>query len=191
MNAPQNGTSLARPESLPDSWVTKIFDHMSGLYGSKFADLWSGSNIDSVRRMWAVKLAGFADMPKAIKEALDALDDKPFPPTLPEFIALCREAGRRYGGNKLALEYKPTPEERERAEHAAKEVKKIVTQNARDCLDWAKKPVSALAFEHVKKLAGDGDMVFADIVKKHIEDGVCSPELKLLSVWRNRQWVAI
>ena len=190
MNAPQNETSLARPSALPDSWVTKIFDHMSGLYGSKFADLWNGSNIDSVRRMWAVKLAGFADMPKAIKEALDALDDKPFPPTLPEFLALCREAGRRHGGNKPAIEYKPTAEEKERAEIAAKEIKKIVAKDDRDYMAWAKFPVSRLAFESVKKMA-ETDHHFREILKAHVADGVCTEEFKMLKVWGNKQWVAL
>ena len=45
---------------------------MAGLYGSKFADLWNGSNMETVQRLWAEKLGGFKTMPGAIKEALDA-----------------------------------------------------------------------------------------------------------------------
>ena len=121
---------------MPDAWVAKIFDHMSGLYGSKFADLWNGSNVDSVRRMWAVKLAGFADMPKAIKEALDALDSKPYPPTLPEFLALCREAGRRHAVPVAAIEYKPTPEEQEKADEMIQQAAKSITTDRRDHRAW-------------------------------------------------------
>ena len=54
-------------------------------------------------------------MPGAIGEALDALDSKPFPPTLPEFIALCREAAPRHQPKLDAIEYKPTDEEKEAA----------------------------------------------------------------------------
>lgn len=140
MNAPTNETSLARPSVLPDSWITKIFDHMSGLYGSKFADLWRGSDLETVRRTWASKLAGFADMPKAIKEALDALDDKPYPPTLPEFLALCREAGRRLEAPKVAIEYKPTPEEQAKADEMIRKAAERMTKaDSRDHLEWAKK----------------------------------------------------
>ena len=112
-------TSPARPSVLPDSWISKIFDHMSGLYGSKFADLWRGTDLEAVKRIWAEKLAGFQPMPKAIKEALDALDNKPFPPTLPEFIGLCREAALRHQANIPQLEHKPTAEELEKAHEAS------------------------------------------------------------------------
>ena len=136
MSEQTSGTSLARPSALPDAWVGKIFDHMSGLYGSKFADLWNGSNVESVRRTWAVKLAGFADMPKAIKEALDALDSKPYPPTLPEFIALCREAGRRHAEPLAAIEYKPTPEEQQKADEMIRKAAKSITTDKRDHRAW-------------------------------------------------------
>lgn len=124
---------------LPDSWIGRIFDHMSGLYGSRFADLWSGTNHDTVKRMWAEKLAGFASMPKAIKEALDSLDDKPFPPTLPEFLALCREAARRHTDAPLKLEYKPTAEERERAAQTIEEAAQTfkTASDRREHRHWA------------------------------------------------------
>lgn len=107
---------------LPDSWVAKIFDHMSAMYGSKFADLWRGSDLATVRRTWAERLAGFETMPNAIKEALNALDNKPFPPTLPEFLAMCREAGMRHVQQVPRIEHKPTPEEIERAKEAQKAI---------------------------------------------------------------------
>lgn len=97
--------------ALPDAWVSKIFDLMAASYGSKFLDLWRGTNLLDVKRHWAEKLGGFADRPEAIKLALDALDEKPFPPTLPEFIALCRENAKRLPPKHLALEQKMTPEQ--------------------------------------------------------------------------------
>ena len=190
MNAITNMTSPANRPALPDAWIGRIFDHMTGMYGSRFADLWRGSDLNTVRRMWAEKLAGFADMPKAIKEALDALDDKPFPPTLPEFLALCREAGRRHDGHKPAIEYKPTAEEKERADIAAKEIKKIVAKDDRDYMAWAKFPVSRLAFESAKKLS-ETDYQFREILTKHVADGVCTDEFKMLKVWGNKQWVTL
>ena len=60
------------------------------------------------------EIAGFQDRPEAIKAALDALDDKPFPPTLPEFLRACRDAAKRVGTKHFALEHKLTPEEIER-----------------------------------------------------------------------------
>ena len=132
--------ALRSQPPLPESWIGRIFDHMSGLYGSKFSDLWRGSDLGTVRRIWAEKLAGFADMPKAIKEALDALDDKPYPPTLPEFLALCREAGRRLDGHKPAIEYRPTAEEQARADALIKKAAERMTKiDRRDHKEWAKR----------------------------------------------------
>lgn len=82
---------------LPAEWVERIFSHMACNYGAKFADLWAGQDIETVKRYWGLKLGGFAGHPLSIKAALEALDERPFPPTLPEFIALCRISARREG----------------------------------------------------------------------------------------------
>ena len=126
-----------RPERLPERWVDKLFDEMAAMYGSRFADLWAGTDLDKVKAKWAEKLVGFFDKPKAISEALRALDDKPMPPNLPEFLALCREAARRQGDATVNLGYTPTPEERERAaeviDKAAKAVKREAAHDYRSC----------------------------------------------------------
>ena len=100
---------------LPESWINRLFSHFEALYGSKFANLWQGTDIANVKRLWAEKLSGFEDKPKAIKLALDALDERPFPPTLPEFLVLCRTAARRIGTDTPPmLEHKFTEEEMQR-----------------------------------------------------------------------------
>jgi hypothetical protein len=125
---------------LPSSWIAKIFEEMSASYGSKFADLWAGSNMEAVQRKWSEKLGGFRDMPGAIREALDALDSKPFPPTLPEFLVLCREAGRRHSAPVQAIGYMPTPEEQAKAaEIIAKAADRMTVTDKRDHKSWAKK----------------------------------------------------
>lgn len=141
MNLPAtNEISQANRAALPDSWIERIFKKMSVNYGSKFADLWRGTDPVDMKNEWAYKLAGFADMPKEIKEALDALDDKPYPPTLPEFLALCREAGRRIDGHKPAIEYRPTAEEQARADALIKKAAERMTKiDRRDHKEWAKK----------------------------------------------------
>ena len=96
---------------LPESWITKIFSHFEALYGSKFHDAWKGTDLANVKQVWAEKLGGFKDKPQAIKSALDSLDDKPWPPTLPEFLHLCRDAAKREAPKVLALEHHLTEEE--------------------------------------------------------------------------------
>ena len=124
---------------LPDAWIARIFDHMSALYGSKFATLWQGTDPESMRRIWAQKLAGFSEKPKAIKQALDALDAKPFPPTLPEFLTMCREAAQRGLDDPIRLEHRQTAEEKAKAEEAAKKaIEAAHIEKKRDPLQWAK-----------------------------------------------------
>lgn len=91
-------------DPLPTPWVNRLFERMSGLYGVKFADAWRGCDLENVKAVWAAKLAGFYEMPGCLKAALDACDDRPWPPTLPEFLGLCRDAARRLGTQRLALE---------------------------------------------------------------------------------------
>ncbi|MDE2106643.1 MAG: hypothetical protein KGL39_56025 [Patescibacteria group bacterium] len=131
-------TSQARPSVLPEPWVDRLFGRLEGLYGAKFHDLWRGSDIENVKRTWAEKLGGFGDRPEALKAALDACDDKPWPPTLPEFLGLCRDAAKRTGPAYAAL---PAPEidqaeAARRVEQATAAVKK---PDAYDWLGWAKR----------------------------------------------------
>lgn len=98
MNAP-----LKRPP-LPESWVERIFDRMQGLYGSLWVDRWrSGETIKApdgttadrgmilAKATWAQELGGFAGEAERIAKALDDCRGRNLPPTLPEFIGLCRQ----------------------------------------------------------------------------------------------------
>lgn len=85
-------TLPAKLSALPESWIEKIFGHMGDYYGSLFSDRWKDSNIASVKRTWAEALANFTDHPECFRLALKAMiDECRMPPTLPEFVALCRK----------------------------------------------------------------------------------------------------
>lgn len=109
--------------ALPVEWVEKIFTLMACTYGNKFADLWSGQDMQTVKAHWAKKLGGFTGT--AIAKAIYSLD-KPFPPTLPEFIELCKQAARREE-SYVSL---PPPVEvsKDTAAARSEEVKKIASR---------------------------------------------------------------
>lgn len=95
MNAPltpsmlQPAASTDWPENaVPESWIDSLFARMSAMYGAKFADLWRGTDLAVVRRLWGVELASVSR--DELKAGVDALTKRPFPPTLPEFLSLCR-----------------------------------------------------------------------------------------------------
>lgn len=95
---PQSQNSPARTDNsrpvkssstaLPVEWIERLFTRLSGMYGSKFADLWRGCDLQSVKAIWAEDLAEFTTA--ELKRGLDACRTRVFPPTLPEFMNLCR-----------------------------------------------------------------------------------------------------
>lgn len=70
------------------AWVEKLLHHMLLSYGKKFTDQWSVTDSDELLAFWVNGLAGYT--PTELKRGRDALEDRPFPPTLPEFKKLCR-----------------------------------------------------------------------------------------------------
>lgn len=155
MNAP----STVRPSALPDAWIDRLFDRLEASYGSRWLNMWGNTNLANVKSLWAEKLAGFSDNPKALAYALDCLDEHPFPPTLPEFLALCRKAPQP---ERPALSSPPA--DPQKAASFASDAKKV-TDTKKDMIGWARRPKSALAFGAVLDLANKGEKDFVAIVE--------------------------
>lgn len=74
---------------LPDSWVEALFARLAVRYGAAWMRQWEGVDIAAVKADWAEQLSGATS--GAIKHALDCLPiDRP--PTVGQFLALCRNA---------------------------------------------------------------------------------------------------
>lgn len=90
----QSTTSSTSPQplqALPISWVEGLFTQMSYAYGKHFADMWAGLSprqVEEMKAYWAVKLGSLTD--EELLRGYNTLDTRAWPPTLPEFIALCR-----------------------------------------------------------------------------------------------------
>lgn len=195
MNAPipNHETSQPNQPALPDAWVERLFDHMAALYGSKFADLWRGSDPAKVKAMWASKLGGFAEKPKAIKAALDALDERPFPPTLPEFIQLCRDAAKRFGNTSPLLTHKATPEERDHQREMSKRLGDAIgSGKLRDGIDehWATHPRSVTQLQWIFS-AAERDPRFRPCIAQMVDDGICTADGRLLRRYHDNQFVSV
>lgn len=97
-------TLPAKLSVLPESWIEKIFGYMGDYYGSLFSDRWKDCNIANVKRTWAESLASFTDHPECFRLALKSMiDECRMPPTLPEFVALCRKHYVRPKPQQVAL----------------------------------------------------------------------------------------
>ncbi|MDR5784087.1 hypothetical protein QCE63_32215 [Caballeronia sp. LZ065] len=79
------------PENaLPLKWMEVLFSKMSAFYGARFADAWRGTNPVEVQKAWAVELAKLSKA--QLKAGSDNLTALVKAPTLPEFIAHCKQA---------------------------------------------------------------------------------------------------
>ena len=190
MNAPtpQNATSPANHSALPERVIERIFAEMLAMYGAKFSDLWRSADIADVKAMWARKLAGFESTPNVFRAALNALDDRPFPPTLPEFLSLCREAARRMGTSTPLLTHKV---DHARQAEFAEKLKAIVSSQNRgsDPIFLSTHPRSHLAFRYIQGAAKNDPERFQPCIDKLIADGIVSPEGRLLRRYRgNGVW---
>jgi len=91
---------------------------MLATYGQKFRSQWADVPAESMRETWAVALGRFDG--ERIKWALDQMIATcPWPPTLPEFAALCRQAPRDEPAKLPAPEVPPSVIEARQAEAQA------------------------------------------------------------------------
>lgn len=80
--------SSTSTNALPERWVERLFERMLLDYGKKFSDQWGGADTDALIAHWSRELAGYSGA--ELKRGLDALSNRDWPPTLPEFKKLCR-----------------------------------------------------------------------------------------------------
>ena len=165
--------SSTQHRPLPDAWVSKIFQELQGNYGSRFFNQWKSgqvlsdgtdAGVKNAMDTWSRKLGGFADIPEVFKSVLSNLPVEP--PSLPQFVELCREAGRRVNREKVAIDYKPTMEEQLAAAALIRKASESINRApSHDYKAWAKKlkardeagePLSIVQKQAYKEaLAGD------------------------------------
>jgi hypothetical protein len=73
---------------LPMPWIEKLFDRMIALYGNKFLDMWRDIEIGTVKATWAHELGKLSR--DDVARGANALSQQEWPPTLPQFISLCK-----------------------------------------------------------------------------------------------------
>jgi len=81
---------LSTSRQVPLSWVESLFARMQAMYGNKFLDMWRDTNIDQVKALWAEEMSKLTDA--ELKRGFTALMGREWPPTLPEYVKLCRPA---------------------------------------------------------------------------------------------------
>lgn len=83
-------TSPPKSNALPDAAMERLFARFEAMYGAKFADAWKGCNLANVKTVWAEALGACSR--DELAAGIAGCMAKEWPPTLPEFLKLCRQA---------------------------------------------------------------------------------------------------
>ena len=75
-------------EPISDKWIDALFAKMSLYYGNKFADMWRDSSMQAIKGSWAQELRKLSR--EDFTRGANALMTQEWPPTLPQFIKLCK-----------------------------------------------------------------------------------------------------
>lgn len=82
--------ATGQSHQLPDTWVEKLFQKMEDRYGDLWATRYGSFPRARVKQTWAEDLGDLTG--EEVARGVAACRSAKFPPTLPEFRALCRPA---------------------------------------------------------------------------------------------------
>lgn len=74
--------------AIPIAWVESLFKRMAVTYGKHFADQWRGLDTTAIKRHWGIELGKLKR--EELTHGVQQLAGRDWPPTLPEFVKMCR-----------------------------------------------------------------------------------------------------
>jgi hypothetical protein len=76
--------------SVPIQWVERLFSRMQACYGNRFLDMFANANMDDVKVVWGQQM--YLLTKDELCRGVAALMTRDWPPSLPEFVKLCKPA---------------------------------------------------------------------------------------------------
>lgn len=85
----QAGEAPPSSQALRSELVERLFARLLSMYGNRFVSMWEGVDAQTMKDVWAQGLAGYraSELMVGLNTCLQSHD---WPPTLPQFRALCR-----------------------------------------------------------------------------------------------------
>lgn len=74
--------------SVPLHWVESLFVRMQACYGNRFIDMFVNADMDDVKAVWGQQMFLLTD--NELRRGVAALMSREWPPSLPEFVKLCK-----------------------------------------------------------------------------------------------------
>lgn len=158
--------------SLPDAWIERLFARFAATWGAqRLGAMFPAEVHDQTRRVWAEQLGRFegATIARAVQAATDSGRD--WPPTLAEFVELCRQAAlscRQSDGLPALPAPRPDVDSGESLGRLANAIA-AVRGAPRDPLRWAREPKSHAAVMLLLRGASSDTRLQA-ILRSHIAD---------------------
>jgi hypothetical protein len=110
--------------AIPKRWIDALFSKMSAFYGVRFADLWRGTDLIEVQKVWAVELGKLSAA--QMKAGSDALTAFTKPPSLPEFIEHCKRTRLEMAAHEAPRLEHSTPADQKVIDANLKKIQRIV-----------------------------------------------------------------
>jgi len=111
-----------------EKMIDELFLKFSAFYGSQFISKWTGIDIGMVKGEWADGLEQFKV--ETIIKALDYVrENNEFPPSLPEFIKICKEFKTRPGDDVVKLTHVHSPVSPEKAKENLDRIKEMLSKS--------------------------------------------------------------
>lgn len=88
MGTSSSSADLWPQDAAPRHWVAALFEKMSRMWGNTFLDKWRDTDLDGVMIEWGKGLRKLSNA--ELKAGVETLMMQKFPPSLPEFYALCK-----------------------------------------------------------------------------------------------------
>lgn len=128
-----------------------VFRRLTAIWGARFLQLWRGADLPEVYRTWEAALRSVAR--DRVDQALIDCQNADKPPTLPEFLALCRSHRSSVdGAPALALTFDGRETPRDVARENLAKIRAMLGsiragRAGRDPMFWAKHPKSRQAVQ--------------------------------------------
>ncbi len=100
---PIPATSQPKSSALPEGAIDRLFSRFEAMYGAKVGESWKGCDLRNVKAVWAETLGAMNR--EELAAGIAGCRVRDWPPTLPEFVKLCKTANANApGGHPTANE---------------------------------------------------------------------------------------
>lgn len=127
-------------QTIQQNPIDRLFLRMASFYGKHWIDMWSDVPVDSVKAEWQAKLTGMSS--KTVFKAVDYCSENlRFPPTLPEFVQLCKASTPSEMTKAIGRQF--TQEELQKNHERIAEISAAMSKPKTDYHAWAKRIMQA------------------------------------------------